>query len=484
MIVYNKKSARKRAINKTYRFMKVGVQDTGRGENFLPFNRPHLAVNLCAKDGEIVNTPGFCAYNQVFSAPEVPPFASTLTRVFKHTVRSTETSSTNYLIVCDLAQRVFTMVPGSMAEIKEVGSTKAEVIDATDFCQQGKDVAVLSTYLGLEMLVDGQLQVIEGAPGATSICTHKGRMFAVRRTPASRVWFSDVMDVTNWNVSLTEGGYIDLDADVGNILKLISLGEYLYVFCENSVWKISAYGDQRSFVVVKVLETAGRIAYGSVVLGGGYVYYMTDAGFFRFDGYNAKRILTELDGIVPYVASVRDNTFCKSEVIWAVEVKDGPMTSHEIGRVMLIRLDVFSGEFSLSQGYLINSMVGFKHSGKTQLFTTQGAVNGNGAHKLIGVQCDEGTNFGQPVKKVYSTGMSDLGMSERKKHLKRMTFCTETPLDVLVRTDKGDFDYFVPECIACCVRPKVSFNRISLEIKTTEPVVRIVNPTVNIDFFE
>lgn len=485
MIRYNKAGHKKSVTKKTYRFMKVGNLDTGDGENFFGFSHPEMALNLRAVDGEIRNTKGFDVFApKINIQPAVPRFDVNLVRVFKHYVGDGSGDNRAYIVMTDRKNNVYRIEPGMNHIPLLIGTTDSEVIDMVDFRQDSGDIGVLTTFLGLYVLHGGELSPVENAPSATCICAHKGRLFAVRSDGQGRLWFSDVMDVTNWNASLSEGGYIDLEPGVGDIKKLISLGEYLYCFCENSIWRVTAYGDQREFSVQKIADTTGRIEHSSAGLVGTAMYFVTDAGFFRFDGWNIVKIMPELDGIVPYIGSVKAVASHGTELLYSLIMQKGGPIDITDTKYLLVRYDVYSGAVSLSQGYPIKSMVGIKFFGGSLLATTQDDYKGNGAMYYLGYEVDAGASFGTPVNKVYRTGASDLGVPDMKKLVRRVTVSAECPSTVKVKTDVEECVLSAPAGIGVTLRPRVKGRTVSIELFTDADEVRIVNPTVSVDVFE
>lgn len=72
--------------------------------------------------------------------------------------------------------------------------------------------------------------VVEGAPKVVSMCLHYERLFAIVEGERVQLRFSDDLNPTNWTTSATEGGYIELLDERGPMNKVLSFGDYLYVF--------------------------------------------------------------------------------------------------------------------------------------------------------------------------------------------------------------------------------------------------------------
>ena len=87
------------------------------------------------------------------------------------------------------------------------------------------------------------------APKISSMALHYERLFATVDGEKNSVWFSDDLDPTNWSMSLDEAGFIELIDERGALLKVVSFLDYIYIFREYGISRLTAYGDQTSFSV-------------------------------------------------------------------------------------------------------------------------------------------------------------------------------------------------------------------------------------------
>ncbi len=174
---------------------------------------------------------------------------------------------------------------------------------SVNFNQDGSDVILLSGDVSyLIMLDDTTVKFNPDSPCFSSLTFHYERVFGTTMEERNRVWFSDDFNPLNWNVSADEGGYIDFLDDWGDLLKVISFMDYVFVFKEDAIMRITAYADQTQFSVAKVAMGVGRILKNSIVLAGESIYFLTTNGLYSFDGYSIKEIDDSLLRITDYTS--------------------------------------------------------------------------------------------------------------------------------------------------------------------------------------
>lgn len=127
-------------------------------------------------------------------------------------------------------------------------------VDAVNYNYKSNDVLLLSSaFDGLYLIKDNMALVCDKAPKFTSVAVHNERVFGTVSGVNNQVWFSDDFDPANWNVSLTEAGYINFADDLGQAIKAVSFQGYLFVFREYGIMRLTAYGDQSDFVLKRCL---------------------------------------------------------------------------------------------------------------------------------------------------------------------------------------------------------------------------------------
>ena len=140
------------------------------------------------------------------------------------------------------------------------------------------------------------------------MCIHFERLFATANDYTRRVWFSDDLNPTNFNVSSEEGGYIDLIDDFGRSNKVISFNDYVYVFRDFNIARITAFAQQENFSVSQLDVGNSRIFADTVSICDNKVIYLAGDGLYSFNGSSASKINLGISNLFKGV----DNQYAKA----------------------------------------------------------------------------------------------------------------------------------------------------------------------------
>lgn len=166
-----------------------------------------------------------------------------------------------------------------------------EKAKAIYYCYDGKEVMLFCSKANKLSIYDGDtISFVNNAPKISSMCEHYGRIFASVYGEGKEIWFSDSYDPNNWSVSLTEAGYIKFSDALGKAIKVISFNDYLYVFREHAIFRLTAFGDQTKFEINKVAEINGNIYEDSIILCKDRIVFLCYDGLYVFDGFNIKKV--------------------------------------------------------------------------------------------------------------------------------------------------------------------------------------------------
>lgn len=127
-------------------------------------------------------------------------------------------------------------------------------VEGVSYNYKSNDVLLMSSSDdGLFIVNDSTVTYCTNAPKFTSIAVHNERVFGTVNGVSNQVWFSDDFDPANWKVSQTEAGYISFADDLGKAIKVVSFLNYLYVFRDYGIFRLTAYGDQNDFIMKRCL---------------------------------------------------------------------------------------------------------------------------------------------------------------------------------------------------------------------------------------
>lgn len=99
-----------------------------------------------------------------------------------------------------------------------------------------------------------------------------------------RVQWPDIGTTTDWVITgATQADYQDLNGNNGGIIKIVG-GEYGTIFQERAITRMSYAGAGTIFQFDEVESERGAICSGSVVKSGNIIFYLSDNGFYAFNG--------------------------------------------------------------------------------------------------------------------------------------------------------------------------------------------------------
>lgn len=274
----------------------------------------------------------------------------------------------------------------------------------------GDDVVIASSESDDMLVWNGvdEPYTVSSAPHITSMALHYERLFVTTDGEKNSVWFSDDLDPTNWDASLTGGGFIQLVDERGASNRVISYLGYLYVFRDYGVSRITAYGSQSEFSVSNMFVSSGKIYPQSVALCGDLVVFLADDGLYSFDGVSTTRIFANLDGLIESGENACAGYYGGKYYLAFRRTADGETVGCEAGEYVnnaLLVFDVNKGTYALSRGIDIGKLCPV--SGYAML-----AVKRNGSSVKIE---KTGADEGAALKKSWVIPKTDLGETRRKR---------------------------------------------------------------------
>ena len=363
---------------------------------------------------------------------------------------------------------------GITKEILFISGRAFAPMQALNYRLNGKDVLLLSCEEQKLMSWNGsRLNEYEDSPLISSMALHYERLFVTSPTEPTKVFFSDDLDPTNWAISGEEGGFIELLDERGELVSVQSFGNYLYIFREHGISRVTAFGDQSEFSVVNLFVTAGRIFPTSISKCGSGIMFLASDGLYMFDGYDCTRVFTNLDGlIVPddNCAAVFFNG--KYYLSCAMNFCDGRTVGCEAGEHNvngLLICDVATGEYSVTRGVDISFMNACTFLGEDFLMCCDGGVG------CVITRC--GGRRGVPLDRLWQSPETDFSAPDLTKSVRELYIKTQTPCVVTLRSDRKTKRIEVKSGDR---RVRVNFNakRLSLAVETDGADCDIKAPTL------
>lgn len=284
------------------------------------------------------------------------------------------------------------------------------------------------------------LTEVEDAPHIVSMCLHYERLFAVVGGERNRLAFSANLDPTNWKADLSNGGFIDMQDERGALQKVITFNDYVYVFRDYGVSKVSAYGDQTDFSVSQLFVSSVKLYGNTVTVCGNKIMLLTRDGIHSFDGYSTHKLNLGIDDLFK---NVENDSACgvyyKNKFLLACKLNFNDdekvgCENYSGGYInnALIELDLVTNELSITRGVDIASMLVVDDPRFAKV-----VVCLNGEHsKKFGELCEDGCVFGEPLTKKWVSPKSNMGYPTKIKHIKECLIKSKSPCTIIIKTDK------------------------------------------------
>lgn len=352
------------------------------------------------------------------------------------------------------------------------GMTFTSIPIGVQYRYENEDVFILSTPEdGLVVLKENGFVSVSNAPQITSMTFHFERLFVTTANERSTVWFSDDFDPTNWSVSIDEAGFIDMPDERGSMLKAVSFLDYLYVFREYGISRITAYGDQNEFTATNLFNDRGKIYAGSITTCGDYILYLTDCGFYRFNGVDSTPILYELKGLFDGVQNDNcEGVYHKGKYYLLCNAKfDG-----FIKRVLLI-YDVTTKYYYFMQDFAIRS-ISTCHGVKDELLILDGCID------VIGAINDECSEFGSDKCSVWQGARQDFGLAGRRGCITSFSAYTEGEVKFEIFSDEGSWTAYVNGDGQKRIKPLIAGRWFALRIESFGGGNKICKPTIEVTY--
>ncbi len=299
----------------------------------------------------------------------------------------------------------------------------------------GEDVMILSSETDNMVVWNGKDAAYEilDAPKISSMVVHYERLFATVDGEKNAIWFSDDLDPTNWTLSLDEAGFIELIDDRGALLKVVSFSDYIYIFREYGISRLSAYANQTTFSVSNLFVSSGKIYANSVCVCGDKILFLAEDGLYRFDGLDTTKILNNISNSI----TAQDNnciSSCYQNGSYYLACKynflDEEESTNSIANTIL-EIDVNTMKLkNITHGVSINyltSIMTDKLSGVIALASKNAFC--------VSILSKNGCFLGVPIEKTYISPTTGVNDESKIKVLKRFSIYTKTAIELTIYHD-------------------------------------------------
>lgn len=443
-----------------------------------PPTSPEISFNFCFSDGALKSGLGVerFAIKNGFSeiVPELPNgvYASKVFFYKRYDADLAREDNRIIVLTPELEFYECNISVGSSTFSHIEGLSFSAVPTAVCYKYNGNDVIIFSAGGVLKVYDGNSVLTVTDVPEITSMCVHGERLFVTTGGEQTSLWFSDDFDPTQWYVSLDQAGFIDFQDGRGRLLKVVSFNNYVYVFRNYGITRLSAFGAQTEFSATGLFLGSGRIFQNSIVDCGNRIIYLAEDGFYSFDGVSSVRILSEYD---KYLKGV-DNRFAKGvfyngKLFFTLALNVGETIS------CVLCYDVFQGMSFIAKDLYIYDMEIIRANEYSQMIGLC-----TFSHNLVQMNFN-GAFFNQPLRKVWKSRFCDFGIPKHKT-LQKITLYSPNDLTVNVKGEHSEKTFEVKGKNGVTeISVGVSGKLFSVEVESQTMQVDISKITLYFNYF-
>ncbi len=216
-----------------------------------------------------------------------------------------------YLVICSSLLKIYYMqVNTSLPQITQLADIQltSSPIFETYITEEG-NLLLISSVSDEMWIWDGinlPLEVLD-APKVTSMAVGMERLFVTCEDEPYKVLYSEDKDPSNWSVSASDAGEISFVDNLGAVIKVFSLDNYIYVIRQKAIIKIYSSSTASNFKQSKLFVSTGKIYPQSICLCGDKIVFLSTDGLYSFDGLTAKKLYSQIDNLF-----AKNNSNCKA----------------------------------------------------------------------------------------------------------------------------------------------------------------------------
>lgn len=302
----------------------------------------------------------------------------------------------------------------------------------TNFRLNSCDVFLMASKTDSMVVWNGStFETIADAPKISSMAIHFERLFVSVAGDSSEVWFSDDLDPTNWNLSLYDAGFIQLMDERGPIRKVVSFNNYVYLFRDFGISRLSASSSQDNFFVSHLFVSAGKIIAESVALCGDRIIFATTDGIYQFDGSSTTEILPELTCILASNSSCACFLCGKYYLSCHVDFGDNNYDDDFASNALFV-LDVTDKSYTIVRGESIVGLCSVLSQDDARVI----ALTKNADLPVAVVKESCGKSGSTNLKKVWRSALSDLLLPNKDKTVRKLHVISSGDATINISSEK------------------------------------------------
>lgn len=339
-----------------------------------------------------------------------------------------------------------------------------------NYCIQGEDFMLFSGDGGLVAYTPRRLPIVnENCPLLKSICKAYDHIFAILGGDKNKLLYTSNL---NPLVLSSSNKTMDLTGEAGRLSALINFDDYLFIFREFGITKLSKYGSSDNFTISEIYQSSTKIYENTIKICGNVIVFLAQDGIYKFNGSSVEKIELNIQKLIDKIANVNASA-CWNRGKYILACKLDFDDNLKIGcedyengykNNALIILNLKSKKFNLLRGLDISSLLSLNAGSLSTVLTT---FNGKFSKK-IGLIDESAKIFGNELTGFWQSGKFDFGYYEKLKIIRKIFIKTKENCEIIIKSDLEEKEFLVlSNSKTQCINTKLKGKSFEVTIKSS-----------------
>ena len=268
-----------------------------------------------------------------------------------------------------------------------------------------------------------------------SCVVHYGKFFGITKNARNKLIYTTKTDLQQWTAG-EQHASIEIVDEMGLFTKLVKFNDYVYLFSEYGITKISLYSASNDFSLSHLYRSSARIFEESIQVCGDKIFFATGDGFYSFNGSSVTKILQNYD---VYFGDL-DNRNCTSAALDGKYYLASKLKSEDDNACtnnVLFEIDIDSKKVNICKGVDVHKLAVLKTDFMSEILAL---FNGTNSLKIGSIMHD-GNLLNVALKKTWVSFNTDLDFPAKRKQIKRVFAQTATDCKIKIVSDEDEQEF-------------------------------------------
>ncbi len=302
---------------------------------------------------------------------------------------------------------------------------------------ENEDAAIFFTAEGMVFLSQTGEKLYE-VPAMISCAVHYDNFFGITNTNRNTLIYTTNLNLKEWvdeNNSTLE--FLD---NRGAFTKLIAFNDYVYLFREHGITKLSIYSSKEDFSCTHLYTSTSKIYEKSVCVCGDKIFFVTRDGLYSFNGSSVEKICQTYDKYFRWLENENCSAVClKGKYYLATRfdfddgAKVGAESEADCVNNVLFEIDIETFDVNIYRGVDVKTLLAVDSPVMSKLCA---CYNSTENKKVIGELTFDGKTFDESTEKFWMSYKTDLNYRGKRKKIKELVI--NSLYDCVVKIDSDE----------------------------------------------